>query len=423
MIVAAEQYLPLATYFGCRLQTLEVDLVRLDRVRQRAVVGPDRVVELDADGLRLRLRTTAGDRAGDGVLVGGGHGRSRDTQFHGHDGHGDRDLAQSFSSKRFAGRDAQLIQNLERARVAVRTKRICAGPVRGRTSGAATVARRARPDRHDRGPDVPGGPEVAQRRDAAHGQAARAPGAAGVLGLLRPRVAAHAALPGRVGRALRRGRAAHDPGPGAGLRARSGRGHGRGRRRAPRDHAPGAARPRAEALADLREPGLAVALPVQPGPAAVRGALRRGRLPRDRGGDPGAAGRRRRAGPLRPPRGRPGRADRRADARRRGAVLRALRGRRGRGASWSVARARRRSSSTARSARSSYTGVHTLSSTTTTRRACSTSSVGDGVRCLATLFTPASRPSRAAAAAPAVPRRSRAPRRRASTGSRSRPRR
>ena len=56
----------------------------------------------------------------------------------------------------------------------------------------------------------------------------RPPGAPGVLGLLPPRVAAHAALPPGLARALRRGRAARDLGPRAGLPARQGPG---GRRR------------------------------------------------------------------------------------------------------------------------------------------------------------------------------------------------
>ena len=56
-------------------------------------------------------------------------------------------------------------------------------------------------------------PAVGQRRHAAHGQAARAARAGGVLGLLPRQLAAHAALPEGVARALRRRRAARDRRP------------------------------------------------------------------------------------------------------------------------------------------------------------------------------------------------------------------
>ena len=68
------------------------------------------------------------------------------------------------------------------------------------------------------------------------------------------------------------------------------------------DRLPGGRRHRARDLAALRQPRLAGAVSLQPGPEAVRLPLRRGRLRRHRAGDPGAArgssGRRSR--PLRP---------------------------------------------------------------------------------------------------------------------------
>ncbi len=73
---------------------------------------------------------------------------------------------------------------------------------------------------------------------------------------------------------------------------------------------PGRQRQRAPGLALLRLPGLAVDLPLGARRDPPLRALRRGRLPRDRGGDPRRAGRRRgarpaRAGPRAPARGRP----------------------------------------------------------------------------------------------------------------------
>ena len=60
------------------------------------------------------------------------------------------------------------------------------------------------------------------------------------------------------------------------------------------------------AVAGLREPGLAGALPVRRARAAVRLPLRRGRLRGDRARDPGAARRRARAARAAAPRGRAG---------------------------------------------------------------------------------------------------------------------
>ncbi len=94
---------------------------------------------------------------------------------------------------------------------------------------------------------------------------------------------------------------------------------------------PVAARPGLPAVAGLRRAGLAVALPVRPAPAAVRGPPRRGRLPRHRARDPGAARDRRAADPARRPDRRRRRADRRPDRRRRRALRGRVRRRRGLG--------------------------------------------------------------------------------------------
>ena len=87
--------------------------------------------------------------------------------------------------------------------------------------------------------------------------------------------------------------------------------------RPPRPRLPGRQRQRAPGLARLRLPGLALDVPVGPRRHAALGALRRGRLPRDRGGDPGRARRRRGPRPARAgPRPRPRRGRRRESASR-----------------------------------------------------------------------------------------------------------
>ena len=117
-------------------------------------------------------------------------------------------------------------------------------------------------------------------------------------------------------------------------------GQGRGIRprgdRAPRHRARRPARPGLRHLEALREPGLARALPLQPDAAAAFLPLRRGRVRRDRAGDPGAAWRRRASRRAAAPRGRSGGRDRRADHRAAGCLQRAVRGR------WRVGRRRGR---------------------------------------------------------------------------------
>ena len=81
-----------------------------------------------------------------------------------------------------------------------------------------------------------------------------------------------------------------------------------GRGGAARDRLSGGGRRRVRALAGVRQPRLAGPLPVRPAGAPVRVPLRRGRLRRDRAGDPGAAGRRAPAARAGAPRGRARRA-------------------------------------------------------------------------------------------------------------------
>ncbi len=155
---------------------------------------------------------------------------------------------------------------------------------------------RARPARdHPRAP-LPDRAHVAQRRAAADGQAEGPPGARGVLGLLPRQLAAYAPLPEGLARALRgrgpaRDRRAHRRVP-----ALARRGGDRGGGRAARDLLSGRARHGPGDLGHVRQRGLARALPVGHPGRAVLAPLRRGRLPRDRAGDPGAARRRARHG-------------------------------------------------------------------------------------------------------------------------------
>src|SRR3954452_19714371 len=74
----------------------------------------------------------------------------------------------------------------------------------------ASVAARASTPERDPGAPVPARARVGQRRAVADGQAARAAGAGGVLGLLSRQLAAHAALPQGMARALRRRRPPSD---------------------------------------------------------------------------------------------------------------------------------------------------------------------------------------------------------------------
>ena len=140
-----------------------------------------------------------------------------------------------------------------------------------------------------RGSTVSAQPPLDQRRLAAHGSAGRISRPGGVLGLLPRQLAAHAALSEGLARALRRRWSADHRRSHRRVRPGAGRGQRSPRGRAARDPLGGRHRHRARGLGPLRQPGLARALPVGPGPLAVLAALRRGRLRRDRARDPAAA--------------------------------------------------------------------------------------------------------------------------------------
>ncbi len=146
------------------------------------------------------------------------------------------------------------------------------------------------------------------------------------------------------------------------------RGHRRGARRvrADGDRAPGRDRRALADLEPLRQPGLARALPLEPAGLPARLPLRRGRLRRDRAGDPGAARGRARARGAGAPRGRAGRDAARADRGPAGRLLRALRGGRRLGRRLGP---RRRCAPTAPSCRSTTPAACRSSSTPTTPRA------------------------------------------------------
>ena len=156
------------------------------------------------------------------------------------------------------------------------------------------------------------------------------PGAGPLLRLRPAQQRPHAPLRVRVGPPLPRGGPGDDRGAGAALPVRRRLRGGGSRDRTSRDRLPGGARRRPGALARLRLRGLAQPLPLGEGRGPALVSLRRGVLPRYRGGDPGGAARARRAAgaaradaagaPHRRPRGDGDRPQRRADRRRREAV-------------------------------------------------------------------------------------------------------
>ena len=162
---------------------------------------------------------------------------------------------------------------------------------------SATVdAAHARSRRHDPRTAVPAGPRVGQREDAADGQAARPAGADRVLRLLPAQLAAHPPLRPRVARALRRRGACAScrctargfpPGDDAdtvrAAVARLGIEH------------PVVPRPRLRAVATPTTTRAGPRATCSTATRSCSSTTRRGRLRRDRTGDPGAAGRRRRA--------------------------------------------------------------------------------------------------------------------------------
>ena len=103
----------------------------------------------------------------------------------------------------------------------------------------ATVAAGARPARHDPGAAVPARAALDQRGAAADGQADRPARPDRVLGLLPRQLAAHAAVPEGLARALRRARPARDRHPHRRLRDLARRGQRPARRRAARRPVPG----------------------------------------------------------------------------------------------------------------------------------------------------------------------------------------
>ena len=154
----------------------------------------------------------------------------------------------------------------------------------------------APPGGHHRGAAVPEGPALGQRRAAAHGEAGRRPVLVEFWDFCRP--SSLRTLPYLKAWHERYADAAacgssrvHCPGfrPAA-TRTRCAR-----RSRGWRSSTPSLLDTELRAVARLRQPRLARALPVRAAAEALRVPPRRGRLPRDRAGDPGAAGRRRRA--------------------------------------------------------------------------------------------------------------------------------
>ena len=168
----------------------------------------------------------------------------------------------------------------------------------------------------------------------------RRPGARPLPRLRPAQQRADPALPGRVGPALPRRGPQHDRRPGPALPLRRRPGCRRRRPGATRRRVPGGDRRRSRALGRLRLRGLAQPLPLEPRRRPRLVPLRRGRIPGDRGGDPGGAARDRRParaagadGPPAPNRraGRPGDGAHPRDLPRRllGAALDGGRGRRG----------------------------------------------------------------------------------------------
>ena len=135
-------------------------------------------------------------------------------------------------------------------------------PCQGAKVALLASAPRARPARgHPRAP-VPARAALGQRRAAADGPAARPAGAGRVLGLLPRQLAADAALPLGLARALRRRRPARDRHPHRRLPARARSRRRRRGRRAARHRVPGRHRRAAGAVGLLRQRGLARALPL-----------------------------------------------------------------------------------------------------------------------------------------------------------------
>src|ERR1019366_2757722 len=130
-------------------------------------------------------------------------------------------------------------------------------------------SRHACPRRPHRRPRVPGRGAVDQRGHAAHGSADRAPGADRVLGLLPPQLVADAPLPEGLARTLRGRRPARDRRARVGLCPLGGCRGGQGGGRAAADLLPGRGRRRVRAVAGVRQPRLAGALPVQPAGSAI----------------------------------------------------------------------------------------------------------------------------------------------------------
>src|SRR3954451_4204335 len=142
------------------------------------------------------------------------------------------------------------------------------------------------------GPRVPTRRGVAERAVRARSSTVGAPcGAGGVLGLRTDQLAAHAAVHARVARALRERWALRAARPLAGVFVRTGSRRGRACRFAIGGAVSGRARLFVRGLAGVRGARLGGALPVRPTWAAALVPLRRGRLPRNRGGDPGDAAR------------------------------------------------------------------------------------------------------------------------------------
>ena len=143
---------------------------------------------------------------------------------------------------------------------------------------------------------VPAVHHVDQRRLHPDGHAARPQRRAGVvLGLHEPQLDPRAPVPARVAQPLRGPRPEGDRRP----LARSSSSAGTPQRveeaaAAPRGPVPHRRRLRLRDLAAVRDRGVAVAVPLGPARHAAPPPLRRGRIPRDRAGDPGGAARDRR---------------------------------------------------------------------------------------------------------------------------------
>jgi hypothetical protein len=210
---------------------------------------------------------------------------------------------------------------------------------------------RASPRAHDPRSAVPARPPVGERGAAAHGQAARAPRADRVLGLLPGQLAAHASVRARVARALRGRRAPRDRRPHRRLSAVARRGAGARRGGAARARLSRRDRHGPAGVGPLRQRGVARPLPLGPARRAVLAALRRGRLRRDRARAAGAARRAARRRGADAPGGRSRGAARAADHRPARRLLRPLRGRLGLGGRLGPGRAARQRPDGGRGAR------------------------------------------------------------------------